>query len=401
MKWCDSCKETFAADLCFCPVDGKPLNDEPGSTRNPAFSLTIVDSVGLPGRLVVEVRYVLRRLQEAWPDFRNDPIGTGNRVLIGVAHRVKQFAFAPYVRSASLTAIGLVLCVVLLALVMDRASVFQKTNDDIAESGELVSILLPVSDPHPDQSGVGVGSNGRVGLRQGTGEGSNPEPQRARGGGGGGDHSLTPAVHGSVPPPSEIPAPINPPIPHAALPVAGVDLDPALWRPLPVAAYGDPLSHATLVSKGPGVGGGIGAGDGLGINNGSGNGVGPGKDGNMGGGEKMRGSDGIGGSDGNHPGEPNRVYRLPEVTQRALVISKPEALYSEAARRNQIMGTVVLRVVFSMSGEVTNIRALNPLPMGLTENAIAAARRIRFRPATKNGRPVSVYVQLEYNFNIY
>lgn len=399
MKRCDSCKETFDSDLCFCPVDGRPLNDEPAATTSPEFSLTIVDSVGLPGRLAVEVRYVLRRLQETWPDFKSDPIGTGNRVLIAGAHQVKQLACAPYVRTASLTAIGLVLCMVLLVLVMDRASVFQKSNDDLEESGELVSILLPVSDPDPDQSGVGVGSNGRVGLSQGTGEGSNPEPQKARGGGGSGDRDLTPAVHGSVPQPSEIPAPINPPIPHAALPRAGVDLDPALWRPLP-AAYGDPLSHATLVSKGPGEGGAIGAGNGLGIGNGSGNGVGPGKDGNMGDDGKAIGSDGSGGSDGNNSGR-DRIYRAPEVTQRALVISKPEALYSEAARRNQIMGTVVLRVVFSMSGEVTNIRAISPLPMGLTENAIAAARRIRFRPATKNGRPVSVYVQLEYNFNIY
>jgi protein TonB len=315
---------------------------------------------------------------------------------------VKQLVFAPYVRTASSTAIGLVVCVVLSVLVIDRASVyFPPANDSIEESGEIVSLLLPVADAPPDQSGVGIGSNGRVGLSEGAGEGSNSNPQRSRGGGGSGDHSPTPAAHGSVLQPSEIPAPINPPIPSAALPMAGVDLDPALWRRLPVAAYGDPLAHSKLVSKGPGEGEGIGAGNGLGMNDGAGNGLGPGDDGNTGGDRNRRGSGGPGGSHGNYPDEPDRIYRAPEVTQRAMVISKPEALYTEAARRNQITGTVVLRVVFSLSGEVTNIRAIYPLPLGLTENAIAAARRIRFRPATKDGRPVSVYVQLEYNFNIY
>ena len=33
--------------------------------------------------------------------------------------------------------------------------------------------------------------------------------------------------------------------------------------------------------------------------------------------------------------------------------------------------------------------------------AIAAARMIKFVPAMKGGRPVSTYMQLEYNFNLY
>jgi hypothetical protein len=41
------------------------------------------------------------------------------------------------------------------------------------------------------------------------------------------------------------------------------------------------------------------------------------------------------------------------------------------------------------------------LPFGLTERAIAAARLIRFRPATRLGQPVNVSMQLEYNFNLY
>jgi len=89
------------------------------------------------------------------------------------------------------------------------------------------------------------------------------------------------------------------------------------------------------------------------------------------------------------------------VTSKARVLSKPEPQYTEEARKNQIVGTVLLQAVFSASGEVTQIRALRPLPFGLTEKAIAAARMIKFVPATKDGHPVSMYMHLEYNFNLY
>jgi hypothetical protein len=37
----------------------------------------------------------------------------------------------------------------------------------------------------------------------------------------------------------------------------------------------------------------------------------------------------------------------------------------------------------------------------LTERAIAAARQIKFSPATKDGHAVSMYIELQYNFNLY
>jgi len=83
------------------------------------------------------------------------------------------------------------------------------------------------------------------------------------------------------------------------------------------------------------------------------------------------------------------------------VLSKPEPNYTDEARKNQITGTVVLRVIFSSLGQVEQIRTVQQLPFGLTERAIAAARQIRFLPAMRGGRAVSVYMQLEYNFNLY
>src|SRR5687768_7178086 len=68
-----------------------------------------------------------------------------------------------------------------------------------------------------------------------------------------------------------------------------------------------------------------------------------------------------------------------EVTTKARVLAKPEPRYSEEARRAQITGTVVLRVVFSADGIIRHILVIRGLPFGLTERAIEAARGIRFR----------------------
>ena len=116
----------------------------------------------------------------------------------------------------------------------------------------------------------------------------------------------------------------------------------------------------------------------------------------MGDGSKQLGCCGIGGSS-----DEGGTFRASDVDQRARLLSKPEPHYTEEARRNQISGTVLLRVVFSSASEVVQIRALHTLPFGLTERAIAAARQIKFVPAMKNGHPVSVHMQLEYNFNLY
>jgi TonB family protein len=96
-----------------------------------------------------------------------------------------------------------------------------------------------------------------------------------------------------------------------------------------------------------------------------------------------------------------RVFNGRDVARKAVVITKPEPAYTETARRNQVSGTVVIRCVFSSSGNVANIHVFSGLPDGLNEKSIAAARQIRFIPAIKDGRFVSTYMQLEYNFNLY
>lgn len=90
-----------------------------------------------------------------------------------------------------------------------------------------------------------------------------------------------------------------------------------------------------------------------------------------------------------------------EVDVKARLLTKPEPTYSPKAKSEQITGIVVLKCVFASDGTVTNIRVIQGLPYGLTEKAIEAARKIKFVPAMKYGKPVSMWMQLEYTFNLY
>jgi len=98
---------------------------------------------------------------------------------------------------------------------------------------------------------------------------------------------------------------------------------------------------------------------------------------------------------------PETVFAPRDLTEKARILTKREPTYTESARKYGVQGTVVLRAVLSKDGQVTNIQVMRKLPHGLTQAAILATRNIEFKPATKDGYPVSQYIQLEYNFNLY
>ena len=94
------------------------------------------------------------------------------------------------------------------------------------------------------------------------------------------------------------------------------------------------------------------------------------------------------------------VYKGRDVDVKARLLNRPEPRYTADARKNGTSGVVVLKAVFASNGQVRNISVISGLPYGLTEQAIIAARHIKFTPAMKAGKPVSMWMQLEYNFNL-
>lgn len=364
------------------------------------YQPTIIESRLLIERLAIQLAFLQKQLKRSWLDFKSDPSTFVIATSRDLFRRLKKSLTASNVAPACLTAVVTVAVVVSLALWIEKkAKPGQEFHD--SDSGPVELVMLdakPINESKGDK--FGKDGPGRVGINQDKGEGSGPVPKLSRGGGGGGNRNPKPAQVGELPPPSAIPAaiPITPPVKTPALPVAGIIIDPALWKDLKAPVYGDPRSTSEIPSKGPGDGEGIGSNRGPGVGEGEGPGFGRGKDGNTGDGSNQPGCCGI--ASGGRSGS-EQTFPVREVEQRARLLFKPEPQYTEEARRNQVTGTVMLRVVFSSSGEVVQIRAVRTLPFGLTERAIAAARQIKFVPAMKSGHAVSVHMQLEYNFNLY
>jgi TonB family protein len=403
MKVCTACSEQFESHFSFCPIDGSVLT-KVESRASYEYHPTLISDDVLFSRLLIQIRFLAKGIQRMWPDFKAHPLAFAKIQFKQFKPQVGQLLARPYVLSGLATALAVVIVVVGGVLISERHKRPPQLIDDAGELVRTVTIDLNQSSQKDSKPGVGAGDKGRVGFDRGRSEGSRPVPARAQGGGSGGMNDPLPPSQGRPPIPSVIPAPI--PTTYArlpqALPAAGIDIDPVLWKDLPFPNYGDPRSKSTTPSNGPGNGGGVGTNKGTGVGEGDGPGFGPGRNGNIGGGENTPGCCGEGGSRGNNPnGDLERIFRQSEVEVRARVLFKPEPQYTEEARRTQITGTVILSVVFSRTGQVTNIRAVQTLCCGLTEKAMAAARQIRFVPAVRNGQTVSTYMQLEYNFNLY
>jgi len=206
-------------------------------------------------------------------------------------------------------------------------------------------------------------------------------PQEPGGHGGGGTRDPLPASRGALPtltladqltPPEAVPLNPDPKLPEPPSVMALSDVE---LRQL--APFGDPLSAVQgPPSNGPGSGGGIGSNCCGGVGSRTGPGFGPYDAGNV-----FR--PGIGGVT-----QPRPIY-------------EPDPDYSDAARKAKYQGSVVLWLVVGADGLPHNIRVQRSLGMGLDEKAIAAVSTWRFQPATLNGQPVAVEVNVQVSFRLY
>jgi TonB family protein len=83
-----------------------------------------------------------------------------------------------------------------------------------------------------------------------------------------------------------------------------------------------------------------------------------------------------------------------------VAIFRPEPEYSEQARRAKYQGTVLLGVVIDANGKASQVRVLRARGLGLDEQAVENVFRWRFKPATKEGKPVAVEAQITVNFKL-
>lgn len=79
-------------------------------------------------------------------------------------------------------------------------------------------------------------------------------------------------------------------------------------------------------------------------------------------------------------------------------IHLPDPKYTKEAASRHFEGISRLMVVVNTSGSAEHIAILDPLGMGLDEQAVKAVEHWRFQPAIKNGQPVSVQINIDLDF---
>ena len=219
-----------------------------------------------------------------------------------------------------------------------------------------------------------------------------PQAGPGGGGGGGGNESLEmprqvevegdDAIDVPVEVPEEVEAPpeVEPepePIESQNIQLSAVSMSASLQTRTGLL---EGLLSGALDSAGSGTGGGAGEGSGGGIGPGEGDGLGPGEGGGTGGG----------------------VFRPGNGVEIPRMLRNVRPSYTAEAMRAKVQGVVLVEAVVlpdGTVGDVTVIRSLDKV-FGLDEEAIKAARQMRFVPGTRFGEPVAVLVTIELSFTL-
>lgn len=213
-----------------------------------------------------------------------------------------------------------------------------------------------------------------------------PSKNVVGGGGGGGDRDKLQATKGKLPKLSM--EQITPPAVVVRNEHPKLEVEPTVVVPPQIKLamnnlpnLGDPTSHLPSgpPSNGTGSGAGIGSGSGGGVGVGEGPGVGAGRGGGIGGG----------------------VFRVGGGVSAPRAISTPDPEYSEEARKAKYQGTCVLYLEVGPDGRPRNIKVARSLGLGLDEKAIEAVKNWTFDPAMKDGKPVTVAINVEVSFRLY
>ena len=82
-------------------------------------------------------------------------------------------------------------------------------------------------------------------------------------------------------------------------------------------------------------------------------------------------------------------------------VSAPDPEYSEAARKAKLDGTVVLALAINEKGGVDAVEVVRRLEPSLDQKATDAVKQWEFAPATKDGKPVAVQINVDVTFKLY
>ena len=95
-----------------------------------------------------------------------------------------------------------------------------------------------------------------------------------------------------------------------------------------------------------------------------------------------------------------------EILKGLKILSQPSPEYTDRAGMNNIRGTVQVRVTFPANGRIGKVGDVREnhedlRKFGLVKVAMKAAKKIKFEPAAKNGKPVEASGIVEYKFTLF
>jgi protein TonB len=193
-------------------------------------------------------------------------------------------------------------------------------------------------------------------------------------GGGGGQRGPTPVTKGTPPKFADVQI-VPPKAPPMVAPKIVMEPTIEVQKDVKMASSLPQIG----VANSPIVGMSMGNGSGSGLGSGNGAGLGAGSGGNTGGGLRK-----IGGG----VSAPVLLYQV-------------EPQFSEEARKAKAAGNVVVNLWVDDKGNPTHVRVLRGVGMGLDEKAVEAVKQYRFKPAMEGGKPVTVEMNIEVNFQIF
>ena len=101
------------------------------------------------------------------------------------------------------------------------------------------------------------------------------------------------------------------------------------------------------------------------------------------------------------PAAQEPVYKVKDPgVSNPVIVSEAKPRYTAAAMRQKIQGSVEMSAIIGTDGKPTEIKVVKSLDgrYGLDDNAVAALKEWRFKPAMKDGKPVRILVTVEMSF---
>ena len=437
VKHCAVCQENFGDRFSFCPVCGEPLKPvgvgqnealQTADARQPSqlsreetvantaslanaenvkFTASAKESAnGANGHQVNEPQKsvvtapALKQINNAprveqfqpTPNFDNTPSGSHNDGLYHLTILQTPSGYGRNLQIGALTALLFLLTAGVTLFLYDLYN-YKLDIDPVDEAFVLSPVFGSDEPPAPEDKPQVIKDN----------------KPKGGGGGGGGNENPKPASKGVDAAQSPDPPLYKPSVTYDRVDKPSIPIQATTQGPIKTTREDGPygLKNSTNLdpSDGPGHTGGQGTGSGGGQGGGRGTGIGNGNGSGRGNGN----GNGIGNGSGNGTGggEAPPAPKAPPkpaaaaVTTPIQILSKPRANYTEEARKNQVSGTVLLSVTFGANGQINGVSVAKGLPNGLTEQAIAAAKQIKFTPQKKDGVAVAVTKRIEYNFNLY